>query len=56
MKIIFSQRLAAYLMARGFVLQRTEPDKRQNGRNIFVFHASEALEAAISDYIHDTNR
>jgi hypothetical protein len=51
-KTVHSQRLAAFLMARGFVLIRTEPDKRGTDRNVFIFHASAELEAAITVYLN----
>ncbi|EJL31791.1 hypothetical protein PMI05_00556 [Brevibacillus sp. BC25] len=49
-KIIHSQKLAGYLMARGFVLVRTEPDRRGNGRNVFLFRVSDELERAVTEY------
>lgn len=55
-KIIHNQRLAAFLMARGFVLLRTEPDRRGNGRNVFVFKAGQALEAAVSEYLYQCDK
>ncbi|WP_432803707.1 DUF5659 domain-containing protein [Brevibacillus borstelensis] len=49
-KVIHSQKLAGHLMARGFVLVRTEPDRRGNGRNVFLFRKSDELERAITEY------
>ncbi|MFA4137037.1 MULTISPECIES: DUF5659 domain-containing protein [unclassified Brevibacillus] len=49
-KIIHSQKLAGYLMARGFVLVRTEADRRGNGRNVFLFRKSDEIERAITEY------
>ncbi|WP_423781985.1 DUF5659 domain-containing protein [Brevibacillus agri] len=49
-KVIHSQKLAGHLMARGFVLVGTEPDRRGNGRNVFLFRKSDELERAITEY------
>ncbi|WP_354702701.1 DUF5659 domain-containing protein [Brevibacillus panacihumi] len=49
-KVIHSQKLAGYLMARGFVLVGTEPDRRGNGRNVFLFRKSDELERAVTKY------
>jgi hypothetical protein len=44
-KIIYSQKLAGFLMNKGFVLIAMEKDKHSNsGRNIFLFNKSEKLE------------
>lgn len=50
MKAIHSQRLAAALMAKGFVLIRMEPNKKTPRYNVFIFRASAELEAAITEY------
>lgn len=49
-KVIHSQRLAGFLLMRGFVLQGVRADKRTR-RNVFLFNASEQLESAIGDYV-----
>jgi hypothetical protein len=51
-KIIYSQKLAGFLMNKGFVLIAMEKDKNINSnRNIFLFNKSEKLEKAISCYL-----
>lgn len=52
LKVIHSMSLASFLMARGFVLLRTEPNRRGTGRNIFLFKSSAELDAATADYIY----
>lgn len=49
--IVMSQRLAGYLMQRGFVLQKLKPTNK-NGvrRNVFIFNESEELIKAIHEY------
>lgn len=46
---IRSQRLAGYLMQKGFVLQGLKPDKDSN-RNIFLFKNSDELLEKIQEY------
>lgn len=49
--IVFSQRLAATLMLKGFVLKRMEKTTKENSnRNIFYFNESEDLLKAVEDY------
>jgi len=42
-KTIFSQKLAAYLMDRGFVLLDMRRDVKGSGKNVFYFKNSEEL-------------
>ena len=49
-KTIFSQKLAAYLMNRGFVLLDMKRDSKGSGKNVFYFKNSEELQQAIFDY------
>lgn len=49
-KTIFSQKLAAYLMMRGFVLLDMKRDSKGSGKNVFYFKNSEELQQAIFDY------
>ena len=49
-KLIFSMRLAGYLMQRGFVLIEMRKNLDQTNRNVFLFKASEELKKAIDDY------
>ena len=44
-----SQKLAGYLMLRGFVLHALQPDNNSN-RNIFLFGKSDGLLQAIESY------
>lgn len=48
---IKSQKLAGYLMMRGFVLKGLKPDINKNiKRNTFIFNNTQELIYAISDY------
>ena len=47
---IYSQRVAGYLMQRGFVLVRLIPDQFDSNKHNFVFGDSENLQRAIKDY------
>ena len=49
-KTIFSQRLAAYLMSRGFMLMDMRKDVKGSGKNVFYFKNSNELTDAIFDY------
>jgi hypothetical protein len=46
-----SQKLAGYLMMRGFVLKGLNPDiTRNTKRNTFIFNNTQELTNAINDY------
>lgn len=47
---IFSQRLMAELVAKGFVLINMRPDEKGSGRNIFYFRNSPELRQAVESY------
>ncbi len=47
--IVYSQKLAAKLMLRGFILQGMEKNKRFSDKNIFHFKDSEELNKAIKE-------
>lgn len=47
---VFSLKCAGYLLTRGFVLVRAEPDRRGTGRTVCFFKKSPELIAAIEDY------
>lgn len=47
---IYTQKLAGYLMLRGFVLIRSEPRNDKSGRNVFFFNKTPELIQAIRDY------
>lgn len=49
-RIIYSQRLAGYLMQRGFVLARMDKNDRYPNRNIFIFKDTALLSDAIENY------
>lgn len=49
-KTIFSQKLAAYLMDRGFVLCDMKRDSKGTGKNVFYFKNSPELIDAIFEY------
>lgn len=50
MFVIFSQRLAGWLMLKGFVLQGIQKDKKQSRRNVFLFNNSDELIENIKTY------
>lgn len=52
--IIFSMKLAGYLMQRGFVVKRMEKSIRKGNenRNIFIFNKSNDLLSACEDYMN----
>ena len=49
--LIYSPRMAGYLMMRGFYLIRIEQNKKRPGKNCFAFFDTPVLKAAMSDYI-----
>lgn len=49
--IIYSQKMAGYLMQKGFVLINMQPDLKKSGRNVFFFKDSPQLKAAIDEYM-----
>lgn len=48
--VITSQRIAGYLMMRGFVLQGMAENRKYPGRNVFLFKKSDELLQAVEDY------
>ena len=50
LKLIFSMKLAGYLMQRGFVLIDMRRNLDQSNRNVFLFKESDKLRKAIDDY------
>ena len=50
MKTIFSQKLAGYLMLKGFVLVGMEQGKNLSGKNVFYFNDSDELKSAMEEY------
>lgn len=52
--VIYSQRMAALLMLKGFVLQGMDKNQNKSGKNIFYFKESEELKKAMSE-ISKTN-
>lgn len=47
---IYSQKLAGYLMLRGFVLIDMQEDIKPTGRNVFLFKNTPQLQSAIDEY------
>lgn len=47
---IFSQKLAGYLMLKGFVLIDMRPDLCGSGRNVFFFNDSDELRRKIDTF------
>lgn len=55
LKLIFSMKLAGYLMQRGFVLLDMRKNTDQSNRNVFIFNESAELRNAIDDYSREKN-
>ena len=51
----FSQRLAGYLMWRGFVLIGMRKDDKGT-RNLFFFRDSDSLQSSINEYLTNKNQ
>lgn len=49
---IFSLRLAKYLENLGFAIITTRPDKKNTGRNVFIFANTPQLRQAIDTYMN----
>lgn len=49
--IVYSQKMAGYLMQRGFVLIDMQPDLKKTGRNVFFFNDTPKLKSAIDEYM-----
>ncbi len=55
-KAIFSQRLAGYLLMKGFVLAESRKDYKNPEKNIFFFYESVELLNAMTEYTHFTSK
>ena len=55
MKAIYTQKLAGYLMMRGFVLIDIKPNRKNPNKNDFLFGDSPELQKAIDDYARGNN-
>ena len=51
--IVFSQKMAGWLMYQGFVLIQIRPDKKNNTKNVFFFKESEEIRNKISEYLYN---
>lgn len=50
--IIYSPRMAGYLMLRGFYLISVQPNLKHSGKNCFSFYDSPMLKDAMEDYLN----
>ena len=50
--IIYSPRMAGYLMLRGFYLIGVQPNLKHPGKNCFSFYDSPMLKDAMEDYLN----
>lgn len=50
-KLIKTQRLAGWLMYKGFILLRTDKDRNNPRYDIFVFKFDEGIEDEINNYV-----
>lgn len=49
--MVFNQKMAGYLMQRGFVLIDMQPDLKKTGRNVFFFKDTPQLKSVIDEYM-----
>ena len=49
--IVYSQKLAGYLMQKGFVLVDMQPNLKHMGRNVFFFGNTPQLKSVIDEYM-----
>ena len=49
--IVYSQKMAGYLMQKGFVLIDMQPDLKKSGRNVFFFMDTPQLKSSIDEYM-----
>lgn len=55
-EVIFTQKLALYLMYKGFVLLNIEKRNKNNSTmNVFIFNNSEELQSSIKEYKNNIN-
>ena len=47
---IYSQKLMAILVLKGFVLVDMRPDKKGNGKNVFFFKHSPKIREVVKEY------
>lgn len=47
---IYSQKLMAILVLKGFVLVDMRPDKKGNGKNVFFFKDSPKIREVVEEY------
>ena len=50
--VIYSPRMAGYLMMRGFYLISVQPNLKHPGKNCFSFYDSSMLKEAMEDYLN----
>lgn len=50
--VIYSQRMAGYLMLRGFYLVAIQPNIKAPGKNCYLFFDSSMLKEAMEDYMN----
>ena len=50
--VIYSPRMAGYLMLRGFYLVGVQPNLKRPGKNCFSFFSSPRLKETMKDYLN----
>ncbi|MFQ6988111.1 MAG: DUF5659 domain-containing protein [Faecalibacterium prausnitzii] len=50
--VIYSPRMAGYLMLRGFYLVGVQPNLKRPGKNCFSFFSSPMLKETMEDYLN----
>lgn len=50
--VIYSPRMAGYLMLRGFYLVGVQPNLKRPGKSCFSFFSSQVLKDAMEDYLN----
>lgn len=54
--VIYSPRMAGYLMMRGFYLIGVHPNLKFPGKNVFLFFDSPMLKEAMEDYLNSSEK
>ena len=54
-KLLKNQKLAGYLMLKGFVLMKMDNCKIEKGKHIFIFKESEQILSVIDEYYEKYN-
>lgn len=48
--IVFSQKMAGYLMIEGYILKRIETNRNYPGKNVFIFKNTNNIQETIREF------